>query len=55
MARNPTRLLNTCRWKRPFSVVFSRIGLVVAAPVTPESATPEALQALVLGLRGDAR
>jgi len=35
--------------------VFSKIALVVAPPVTPESATPEVLQARVLALRGDAR
>jgi hypothetical protein len=39
---------------RPFRRgLFSRVGLVAAAPVSPASATPEALQALVLDLRGD--
>jgi 1-acyl-sn-glycerol-3-phosphate acyltransferase len=39
---------------RPFRRgLFSRIGLVAAAPVSPASATPEELQALVLDLRGD--
>jgi 1-acyl-sn-glycerol-3-phosphate acyltransferase len=35
--------------------VFSRIALTVAPPVPPERATPEALRAQVLALRGDAR
>jgi 1-acyl-sn-glycerol-3-phosphate acyltransferase len=35
--------------------VFSRIGLVAAPAVEPALATPEALQAQVLGLRGDRR
>ncbi len=34
---------------------FSRIALVVAPPVAPETATPEALQAAVLALRGGRR
>jgi 1-acyl-sn-glycerol-3-phosphate acyltransferase len=39
---------------RPFRRgVFSRIGLAVASPISPEAATPEALQARVLELRGD--
>jgi 1-acyl-sn-glycerol-3-phosphate acyltransferase len=39
---------------RPFRRgVFSRIGLAVASPLPPEAATPEALQARVLELRGD--
>ncbi len=41
---------------RPFRRgVFSRIGLAVGAPVDPADATPEALQARVLELRGDWR
>ena len=41
---------------RPFRRgVFSRIGLVVGAPVAPGDATPEALQARVLAMRGDWR
>jgi len=39
------------RWRG----VFSRISLVVAPPVPPAEATPEALQAIVLALRGDVR
>ena len=35
--------------------VFSRIALVVAPPVPPAHATPDALQREVLALRGDAR
>jgi 1-acyl-sn-glycerol-3-phosphate acyltransferase len=35
--------------------VFSRIGLTVGTPVTPEAATPEHLHALVLALRGERR
>ncbi|MCC7325617.1 MAG: MFS transporter [Burkholderiales bacterium] len=35
--------------------VFSRIALIVAPPVPPSDATPEALQARVLALRGDDR
>jgi hypothetical protein len=35
--------------------VFSRIALVAGAPVTPAEATPEALQARVLALRGARR
>jgi 1-acyl-sn-glycerol-3-phosphate acyltransferase len=39
---------------RPFRRgMLSRIGLAVAPPVAPETATPEALQARVLELRGD--
>ena len=34
---------------------FAPIDLVVAAPIDAASATPEALQAIVAGLRGDAR
>jgi 1-acyl-sn-glycerol-3-phosphate acyltransferase len=42
--------------KKPFRRgVFSRIGLVAAPPVPPEQATPEHLQAIVAGLRGDWR
>jgi len=33
--------------------LFSKIGLVAGAPVAPEDATPEHLQALVAELRGD--
>jgi len=36
-------------------VPFRRIGLAVNAPVRPAAATPEALQAYVLALRGDWR
>ncbi len=36
-------------------VPFRRIGLVVATPVAPAAATPEALQASVLAMRGDWR
>ena len=36
-------------------VPFRRIGLAVDAPVPPSAATPEALQASVLALRGDWR
>ena len=39
------------RWRG----VFSRISLVVAPPVPPAEATPEALQTIVLALRGDVR
>src|SRR5581483_2053677 len=35
--------------------IFSRIALVAAPPVPPAAATPEALERLVLALRGDAR
>jgi 1-acyl-sn-glycerol-3-phosphate acyltransferase len=35
--------------------IFSRIAIVVGAPVAPEAATPEALQANVLALRGERR
>ena len=39
---------------RPFRRgVFSKIGLVAAAPVAPREVTPEGLQAQVLELRGD--
>jgi hypothetical protein len=34
---------------------FSRIGLAVGSAVPPTAATPEALQANVLALRGDWR
>lgn len=41
---------------RPFRRgAFSRIGLAVGAPVDPADATPEALQARVLELRGERR
>jgi 1-acyl-sn-glycerol-3-phosphate acyltransferase len=39
------------RWRG----MFSRIAIVVAAPVPPALATPEALHAQVLALRGNAR
>ncbi|MGE5090438.1 MAG: 1-acyl-sn-glycerol-3-phosphate acyltransferase, partial [Candidatus Levyibacteriota bacterium] len=35
--------------------MFSRIAFVVAPPIAPTAATPEALQAIVAGLRGDLR
>jgi 1-acyl-sn-glycerol-3-phosphate acyltransferase len=35
--------------------LFSRIGLVVGAPLAPDQATPERLQERVLALRGDCR
>ncbi|WP_300450448.1 MFS transporter [Accumulibacter sp.] len=35
--------------------MFSQIALTVGAPVTPEAATPEHLQAIVASLRGDWR
>jgi len=35
--------------------MFSRIALTVGAPVAPGEATPERLQSLVAGLRGDWR
>jgi 1-acyl-sn-glycerol-3-phosphate acyltransferase len=42
--------------KRPFRRgLFSKIGLVVGAPVVPEAATPEGLQAQVAAMRGDWR
>jgi 1-acyl-sn-glycerol-3-phosphate acyltransferase len=41
---------------RPFRRgVFNRIGLAVGAPLAPADATPEALQARVLALRGNRR
>lgn len=41
---------------RPFRRgLFSKVGLRVAAPVAPAAATPEALQEIVAGLRGDHR
>ncbi len=39
------------RWRG----IFSRIGIVVAPAVPPDRATPDALHAEVLALRGDAR
>ncbi len=39
------------RWRG----MFSRIAIVVGAPVAPAAATPDALHAQVLALRGDAR
>ncbi len=39
------------RWRG----VFSRIAIVVAPPIPPSRATPEALHSEVLALRGDAR
>jgi hypothetical protein len=39
---------------RPFRRgVLSKIGLIAGAPLPPHAATPEALQAQVLGMRGD--
>jgi hypothetical protein len=35
--------------------IFSRIALTVGAPVAPEHASPEELQAIVLALRGERR
>jgi 1-acyl-sn-glycerol-3-phosphate acyltransferase len=35
--------------------MFSKIGLVVGAPVAPQAATPEGLQSQVLAMRGDWR
>ena len=35
--------------------LFSKVSLAVAAPVAPAAATPEALQDIVAGLRGDDR
>ncbi|MBK9595614.1 MAG: MFS transporter [Rhodocyclales bacterium] len=35
--------------------LFSKVSLAVAAPVAPAAATPEALQEIVAGLRGDDR
>jgi 1-acyl-sn-glycerol-3-phosphate acyltransferase len=41
---------------RPFRRgLFSRIGLAASSPVPPADATPEALQGMVLALRGDWR
>ena len=34
---------------------FSKIALVASSPWAPEAVTPEALQAEVLALRGDAK
>lgn len=39
------------RWRG----IFSRIAIVVAPPVAPDAATPAALHARVLAMRGDAR
>jgi hypothetical protein len=35
--------------------MFSKIAIVAAPPVPPDAVTPDALQAEVLALRGDAR
>ena len=35
--------------------LFSKVSLAVAAPVAPAAASPEALQEIVAGLRGDTR
>ena len=35
--------------------IFSRIALVVGAPIAPEAATPARLEAAVLALRGERR
>ncbi len=41
---------------RPFRRgLFSKVSLTVTAPVTPAAATPEALQEIVAGLRGEDR
>jgi len=41
---------------RPFRRgLFSKVSLAVAAPVAPAAASPEALQEIVAGLRGDTR
>jgi hypothetical protein len=42
------------KWNRIARRIYSRIGLVAAPAVPPESVTPEGLQAIVLGLRGEA-
>ena len=43
------------QWGRILKRIYSRIALVAAAPVPAREVTPEGLQAIVLGLRGDAR
>jgi 1-acyl-sn-glycerol-3-phosphate acyltransferase len=40
---------------RRFRGMFSKIAIVAAPPVPPDAVTPDALQAEVLALRGDAR
>jgi hypothetical protein len=42
------------QWGRIAKRIYSRIALVAAPPVPAKDVTPEALQAVVLGLRGDA-
>ena len=41
------------KWGRIAKRVYSRIALVAAPPVPPKDVTPENLQAIVLGLRGN--
>jgi hypothetical protein len=41
--------------RRPFRRFWSRIEVVAGAPMPPDTATAEALQGIVLGLRGDWR
>ena len=41
------------KWGRIARRVYSRIALVAAPPVPPKDVTPENLQAIVLGLRGN--
>jgi hypothetical protein len=43
------------QWSRIAKRIYSRIALVAAPPVPAQEVTPEGLQAIVLGLRGDAR
>ena len=43
------------QWSRIAKRIYSRITLVAAPPVQAKDVTPEGLQAIVLGLRGDAR
>ena len=43
------------QWSRILKRIYSRIALVAAPPVPAQEVTPEGLQAIVLGLRGDAR
>jgi 1-acyl-sn-glycerol-3-phosphate acyltransferase len=42
------------KWGRIAKRIYSRIGLVAAPAVPAKDVTPEGLQAIVLGLRGDA-
>ncbi|HTQ75658.1 MAG TPA: MFS transporter [Burkholderiales bacterium] len=41
------------KWGRIAKRIYSRIALVAAPPVPPKDVTPEGLQAIVLGLRGN--